>query len=103
VALTSTLRLVIEQICIRHSAAGKPNLTPSPPTAVISQEGGTAANCLTLGGVTTVESAPEPELPVLPPEEALRRARPLPRRAQLVVEGVSPEEWGEFQQALTEE
>jgi hypothetical protein len=55
-----------------------------------------------LGGVTTVEQVPEPELPVLPPEEALRRARPLPRRAQLVVEGVPAAEWDEFQRALTE-
>jgi hypothetical protein len=66
------------------------------------RRGGAAANCLMLAGVTTVEQVPEPALPVLPPEEALRRARPLPRRAQLVVEGVSPAEWDEFQQALTE-
>ncbi len=78
------------------------NLAPSPHAAVTSEQNGAAANCLTLEGVTTVEQIPEPELPVLPPEEALSRARPLPRHAQLVVEGVSPQEWDEFQQALTE-
>lgn len=57
---------------------------------------------LMLGTVTTVEQVPEPQLPVLPPEEALRRARPLPRRAQLVLEDVPAAEWDKFQQALTE-
>jgi hypothetical protein len=55
-----------------------------------------------LVSVTTVEQVPEPQLPVLPPEEALRRARPLPQRAQLVLEDVPAPEWDEFQRALTE-
>jgi hypothetical protein len=43
----------------------------------------------------------EPTARVYPPEEALRRARPLPRREDLVVEDVPGEEWAAFQEALT--
>ena len=52
--------------------------------------------------VTTVEQPQEPPVQVLPPEEALRRAHPLPRRARLVVHDVPDQEWDAFQQALTE-
>jgi hypothetical protein len=39
---------------------------------------------------------------VYPPEEALRRARPLPPRERLVLAGVPDEEWAAFQEALAE-
>ncbi len=42
----------------------------------------------------------EPAVRVYPPEEALRRARPLPRREDLVIEDVPEEEWAAFQEAL---
>lgn len=44
----------------------------------------------------------EPRVGVYPPEEALRRARPLPPRERLVLDGVPDEEWAAFQQALSE-
>jgi hypothetical protein len=56
----------------------------------------------TLGVVSTVEQPHEPTVQVLPPEEALRRARPLPRREDLVVESVTDDEWTAFLEALTE-
>jgi hypothetical protein len=37
-----------------------------------------------------------------PPHEALRRARPLPPRDDLVFKDVSDEEWDAFQEALAE-
>ena len=39
---------------------------------------------------------------VYPPEEALKRARQLPPREQLVIDGVPDEEWAAFQEALIE-
>ena len=46
----------------------------------------------------------QPEQPsgltVLPPQEALRLARPLPDPADLAIEGISDEEWDAFEQAL---
>lgn len=39
---------------------------------------------------------------VLPPEEALRAARPLPSVERLVVEDVSAEDWANLREALTE-
>lgn len=50
----------------------------------------------------TAEQPKDPSVTVYPPEEALRRARPLPPREQLVVEGVSEDEWTAFQEALAE-
>jgi len=41
---------------------------------------------------TTVEA--------LPPEEALKRAAPLPPREELIVEGVTDEQWDAFFQAI---
>lgn len=54
------------------------------------------------GGVSTVEHPEEPTLRVYPPDEALRRARPLPPRDRLVIEDVSEVEWEAFQEALAE-
>ncbi len=39
---------------------------------------------------------------VYTPEEALRRARPLPPREDLVDEDLTEEEWTRFQEALAE-
>ena len=44
--------------------------------------------------------ADEPVVQVLPAEEALRRAEPLPPREELVVEGVTDEQWDAFFQAI---
>lgn len=35
-----------------------------------------------------------------PPDEVLRHAKPLPPREQIVVEGVSHDEWESFRQAI---
>jgi hypothetical protein len=49
---------------------------------------------------------PSPEQPaglvILPPDEALRLARPLPNDAEMAIEGLTDEEWAAFQQALAE-
>jgi hypothetical protein len=53
--------------------------------------------------MSSAEQHPEePGLRLYPPAEALRRARPLPPREELVIEGVSDEEWEAFHQALAE-
>ena len=43
-----------------------------------------------------------PTVVVYPPDEALKRARPLARREDFVIEGVSDEEWDAFEEALAE-
>jgi hypothetical protein len=48
------------------------------------------------------EQPAEPAVQVYPPGEALRRARPLPRREVLAIEDVPDEEWIAFQEALAE-
>ncbi|MGH9091219.1 MAG: hypothetical protein ACRDZR_07575 [Acidimicrobiales bacterium] len=52
--------------------------------------------------MSTVEQPEEPRVHIYAPEEALRRARPLPRREDLVIEDVSGEEWDAFEEALAE-
>jgi len=52
--------------------------------------------------MSTVEEPEEPTIRVYPPVEALKRARPLPPRDQLVVEDVTDDEWKAFQEALAE-
>jgi hypothetical protein len=54
-----------------------------------------------MGGVTTAEQ-PEPRVEIVPPDEALRRARPLPCPKDLVIHDVTDEEWAAFHQALAE-
>jgi hypothetical protein len=44
----------------------------------------------------------EPRVRVYPPEEALRRAKPLPPRERLVLDGVPDDEWQAFQEALAD-
>ncbi|MBN9607873.1 MAG: hypothetical protein J0I11_00970 [Actinobacteria bacterium] len=52
--------------------------------------------------MTTMEQPEEPRLLVLPPEQALAAARPLPDREHMVIEDVSDEEWDIFFSALAE-
>lgn len=56
----------------------------------------------TLRGMSTVEQPDEPTVRVYPPDEAIKRARPLPERDRLQIEDVSDEEWKAFQEALTD-
>jgi hypothetical protein len=52
--------------------------------------------------VATVEQPDEPRVHVYPPDEALKRARPLPRRDEFVIVDVPDDEWAAFQEALAE-
>lgn len=49
---------------------------------------------------------PHPDEPtgltVLPPEEALKRARPLPSDHEMAIEGLTDDEWTAFEKALAE-
>ncbi len=56
----------------------------------------------TLLAVTIAEQPAEPMVRVYPPEEALRRAQPLPPRDRLVIEDVPQDDWKAFQEALDE-
>jgi len=53
-----------------------------------------------------VSAVPNPndplQLTILPPEEALRRAQPLPARGELAIEGLTDDEWKAFEKALAE-
>jgi hypothetical protein len=52
--------------------------------------------------VSAIDPASEPvDLTVLPPEEALRRAKPAPTDADLVIDGLTDAEWIAFETALT--
>ncbi|QLQ09892.1 MAG: hypothetical protein HZY75_05275 [Nocardioidaceae bacterium] len=44
---------------------------------------------------------PEPRVSVHDPEEALRRARPLPAPEDIEIEGLTTEEWDTFYQAIS--
>lgn len=48
----------------------------------------------------TREQPDQPHLLVLPPEQALAVARPLPEPDRLVIDGVTDEEWDVFFAAL---
>jgi hypothetical protein len=52
--------------------------------------------------VSSVEQPNEPAIRFYPPDEALKRARPLPPRAERAIEGLTDEEWEAFQKALAE-
>jgi hypothetical protein len=43
----------------------------------------------------------EPQVMFFSPEEALQHAKTLPPRAEIVIEGVSAEEWELFRKAIT--
>lgn len=54
-------------------------------------------------GVSAIDPAAEPVgLTVLPPEDALRSAKPAPADNDLVIEGLTDAEWGAFETALTD-
>ena len=52
--------------------------------------------------VPTFEREPAQRLHIWSPDEAVAHARPLPAPAELVVDGVTPEEWEAFYEALAE-
>jgi hypothetical protein len=52
--------------------------------------------------MSTVEQPSEPKVVAYPPDEAMKRARPLPRREELVIPDVSDDEWVAFEEALAE-
>jgi hypothetical protein len=52
--------------------------------------------------VSVVKQPDKPALVVLPPEEALRRARPLPSVEQLTIEGLTVDEWNALNVVLAE-
>jgi hypothetical protein len=49
-----------------------------------------------------VQQPEEPAMVVLPPEQALRRARPLPSVEELTIEGLTIEEWNALTAVLAE-
>lgn len=52
--------------------------------------------------MSSVEQSEEPVVRTYTPDEAIKRARPLPPRDRLVIEDVSEEEWAAFQAALAD-
>ena len=56
----------------------------------------------TLLAVTIAKQPAEPRVKVYPPEEAPRRAQPLPPRDRLVIEDVPQDDWVAFREALDE-
>lgn len=54
------------------------------------------------GSVSVAEQTPEPHVMVLPPDEAVRRARPLPDGDEFALADITDDEWDAFQQALAE-
>jgi hypothetical protein len=50
--------------------------------------------------VSVAEQTPEPHVMVLPPDEAVRRARPLPTGDELALEDLTDDEWDAFRRAL---
>lgn len=56
----------------------------------------------TLKGMSVVEEPRDPVLVVVQPDEALRRARPLPSADDLRIEGLTPEEWRALNAVLAE-
>jgi hypothetical protein len=52
--------------------------------------------------VSSVEEPEGPTVRVYQPDEALKRARPLPPRDRLVIEDVPDDEWAAFQEALAD-
>lgn len=59
-----------------------------------------SARVSTLEVVSTVEQPEEPVVRIYTPDEAIKRARPLPSRDRLVIKDVPDEEWAAFQAAL---
>ena len=74
---------------------GSTSVPPLPPGSFLERRP-------TLAVVSTVEQPEEPTVRVYPPDEALKRARPLRPRDRLVVEDITDEEWKAFQEALAD-
>lgn len=54
-------------------------------------------------GVSVMSPSDEPlGLTVLPPDQALERARPVPQDEELVIEGLTEVEWEAFAKALAD-
>ena len=51
--------------------------------------------------MSTLEHS-DPHLPVLSPEQVLQRARPLPKRQDLIIADVPDAEWTAFLEALAD-
>ena len=57
----------------------------------------------TLACMAVVPNPDQPEvLTVVPPDEALRLARPLPGADEMAIDGLTDDEWEAFQQALAD-
>jgi hypothetical protein len=53
--------------------------------------------------VSVVQHPDEPVgLTVVSPDDALRRAKPLPRAKDMAIEGLTDDEWKAFEQALAD-
>lgn len=52
--------------------------------------------------MSIAERADEPRVRVYGPEQALRRAQPLPSRERLIIDDISEEDWTAFQEALSQ-
>lgn len=52
--------------------------------------------------VSKVGEPQEPAVRVYQPDEALKRARPLPPRDRLIIEDVPDQEWAAFREALAD-
>lgn len=52
--------------------------------------------------MSVVPNPDQPSLTVLAPEEALKRALPLPSDDDMALEGLTEDEWTAFEQALAE-
>ena len=50
--------------------------------------------------MSVVPAPDEPHLTVLSPDEAFRRARPLPSDEEMAIDGLTDDEWTAFAQAL---
>jgi hypothetical protein len=55
-----------------------------------------------MGGVTTADQPRQPQVQVVPPDQVLRRARPLPQPEDLVIHDIPDDKWAAFQRALAE-
>lgn len=55
-----------------------------------------------LGVMFSAEQPEEPVVRTYPPDEAIKRALPLPPRDRLVIEDVSEDEWAAFQAAIAD-
>jgi hypothetical protein len=54
------------------------------------------------GLVSTLEHSDDPHVQILSPNQALKRARPLPKRQDLIISDVPDVEWTAFLEALAD-